>query len=68
MSTLLETRDAIEIETALNEQRQERVSAMLAEVIDLKSGTDTLEERARIELGLIKEGEVFYKFADLKQQ
>lgn len=36
-----------------------RNTAMQAEVQDLKSGTDAVEERARGELGMIKEGEIY---------
>lgn len=36
-----------------------RNNALAAEVQDLKSGTQAVEERARGELGLIREGEVF---------
>ncbi len=36
-----------------------RNNALAAEVQDLKSGTQAVEERARTELGLIREGEVF---------
>lgn len=32
-----------------------------AEVLDLKHGLEALEERARMELGMIREGEVFYQ-------
>lgn len=37
---------------------------LLAEVTELRHGTDLLEERAREELGLIREGETFILFAD----
>lgn len=36
-----------------------RNNALQAEVQDLKSGTDAIEERARGELGMIQEGEVY---------
>ncbi len=49
----------------LNEQQQEnnrlirRNEALNAELQELKTGKDALEERARSQLGMIKEGEVF---------
>src|SRR3546814_19097627 len=36
-----------------------RNNALQAEVQDLKSGTDAIEERARGELGMIREGESY---------
>lgn len=39
-----------------------RNQALAAEVADLKSGLEAIEERARSELGMIDEGEVFYQF------
>ena len=35
-----------------------------AEVRDLKQGTDAIEERARVELGMIKTNETFYQLID----
>ncbi len=43
----------------INQGLEARNAALDAEVRDLKSGLDALEERARYELGLVKEGEVF---------
>jgi cell division protein FtsB len=42
-----------------NEALVARNNALQAEVQDLKSGTAAIEERARAELGMIREGEVF---------
>ncbi len=39
-----------------------RNQALAAEVADLKSGLEAIEERARAELGMIGEGEAFFKF------
>lgn len=39
----------------------QRNSALQAEVIDLKSGLNAIEERARSELGMIRRDEVFYQ-------
>lgn len=43
---------------------QQRNDALAAEVADLKSGEDAIEERARSELGLIKPGETFYRVVE----
>ena len=43
----------------LNQKLEQRNAALEAEVRDLKTGLDAVEERARFELGLVKEGEVF---------
>jgi len=39
-----------------------RNDALNAEVTDLKSGRAAIEERARSELGMIKQDEVFFKW------
>lgn len=47
-----------------NTQLRERNNALAAEVEDLKSGLEAVEERARSELGLVREGERFYLVVD----
>jgi cell division protein FtsB len=42
-------------------QLRERNRALQAEVDDLRSGISAIEERARSELGMIKQGEIFYQ-------
>ena len=55
------------LDRQLQEQRQanvrlrQRNSALDAEVRDLKQGYAALEERARYELGMIKQDEVFFQ-------
>ncbi|MGK2913682.1 MAG: cell division protein FtsB [Porticoccaceae bacterium] len=49
---------------AENESLQERNRKIAAEVNDLKSGMDSVEERARNDLGMIKQGETFYMVID----
>jgi cell division protein FtsB len=46
------------------ERRKQRNAAVEAEVNDLKRGTDAIEESARQNLGMIKEGEVFIQVVD----
>lgn len=43
---------------------RERNNALSREVLELQSGNAVVEERAREELGLIREGEVFYRFVE----
>jgi cell division protein FtsB len=44
-----------------NEQLRARNAALDAEVRDLKTGYDAIEERARSELGMIRQDEVFFQ-------
>ena len=44
-----------------NDILRQRNESLHAEVIELKSGLEALEERARSTLGMIKEGEEFYQ-------
>ena len=43
----------------VNQKLESRNAGLDAEVRDLKSGMDAIEERARYELGMVKNGEVF---------
>jgi len=43
------------------ERLQERNKALDAEVLDLKTGLQAIEERARNELGMIRKDEVYYQ-------
>lgn len=47
-----------------NERLLERNRILEAEVMELKQGTETVEERARHELGMVKEGETLYQLAE----
>jgi cell division protein FtsB len=44
-----------------NAKLKARNDALDAEVRDLKEGTEALEERARLELGMIRKDETFYQ-------
>ncbi len=43
------------------DELQQRNQVLEAEVRDLKTGMEAMEERARTELGMIREGEVYYQ-------
>lgn len=51
----------IEVQRQENARLRERNDALDAEVQDLKQGMEAIEERAREDLGMIKEDETFYQ-------
>lgn len=54
----------LELQKEANEKLVMRNSGLDAEVRDLKQGFDAIEERARFELGMIKQNEVFVQIPD----
>ena len=52
---------AVAAQHSENEQLTERNKQLAAEVRDLKTGMDALEERARSDLGMIASRETFYQ-------
>ena len=59
--TALQLKQQIAVQQAENLKLQERNQALLAEVQDLKSGKQAIEERARNDLGMVKKDETFYQ-------
>jgi cell division protein FtsB len=49
------------MQRAANVQATARNEALEADVRDLKEGSEAVEERARLELGMIRKDEVFYQ-------
>ena len=47
-----------------NDKLINRNLAIDADIVELKSGDQALEEQARFELGMVKKGEVYYQFID----
>jgi cell division protein FtsB len=64
VSESVRLKHAISRQVAENARLRERNQALEAEVVDLKSGVDAIEERARNELGMIRDGEVFFQVVD----
>ena len=56
-----EVDDKIARQNKINAELRARNQSLDAEVRDLKQGYDAIEERARSELGMIKNDEVFYQ-------
>lgn len=51
--------DQIKHQKEANDALVARNNALAAEVLDLSTGTQAIEEHARVEQGMLKEGEVF---------
>jgi cell division protein FtsB len=51
----------LDAQQAKNTRLETRNNALGAEVKDLKQGHDAIEERARYELGMVKNDEVFFQ-------
>jgi cell division protein FtsB len=58
---VLEVDQLIQAQREVNRRMQTRNAALDAEVRDLKEGMDAIEGRARAELGMIKQDEIFFQ-------
>lgn len=61
---LIQLEKKVEEHRLENDKLASRNRAMEADIKELKMGDQALEEQARYELGMIKEGEVYYQFMD----
>ena len=57
----------IKIQQADNSRLRERNRILAVEVEDLKTGLDTVEERARNDIGMIKKDETFFMILEPRQ-
>ncbi|CAI8358588.1 MAG: Cell division protein FtsB [Cellvibrionales bacterium UBA7375] len=57
-----------ESQRQINEEHRLRNQLIAQEVESFKTNLDSLEEKARKDLGMIKDGEVFYLVIDKKKQ
>ena len=58
----------LEAQQDVNQKLEFRNAGLDAEVRDLKNGYEAIEERARFELGLVKQGEVFVQVPQKTQR
>ena len=63
LAQVAELTQQIADQQAENQALLERNRVMDAEVSELKKGLETVEERARQELGMVKDGETLYQLA-----
>jgi cell division protein FtsB len=61
---VLEVDQQIQAQREVNRRTQARNAALDAEVRDLKEGMDAIEGRARSELGMIRQDEIFFQILE----
>jgi cell division protein FtsB len=64
LSDVWQLHQEVEQQRRENVQLRERNEALNAEVLDLKQGLDAIEEHAREDLGMVKDGETFYQVVE----
>jgi cell division protein FtsB len=64
----LALKDEVGRQQQANGKLKQRNQILYAEIDDLKSGLAAVEERARNELGMIKEGETFFRVVPQEKQ
>ena len=52
--------DQVAEQKSINMSLEDRNKKLEIEIVDLKTGVEAIEERARSELGMIEEGETFF--------
>ena len=57
----------VDAQKAKNRQLEARNASLAAEVRDLKTGPEAIEERARHELGMLRPDEIFYQYVPDKK-
>jgi cell division protein FtsB len=62
--SLWKLKSEIAVQKTENASLRQHNSALEAEVQDLKQGLASAEERARLELGMVKKGESFYQIIE----
>ena len=64
VAEILASREQIAKQQKENERLYRRNQLLAAEVVELQNGFETLEEQARLDLGMIRSDETFYLIYD----
>ena len=64
MRAVIQLKQDMQVQQEKNSVLAVRNQVLAAEVQDLKSGNDAIEERARSELGMIRKGETFFQIIE----
>lgn len=57
-------KDKVAEQEKINDSLREQNRAIEADIVELKSGDQALEEQARYGLGMVKSGEMYYQFVE----
>ena len=68
LSEVVQLSRELEIQKAKLRELEERNRILEAQVLDLQNGLDAFEEKARNDLGMIKEGETFIQLIPAEEQ
>lgn len=63
VGNVAEMQRKLDEQKAANTQAQQANERLAAEVRDLQEGLEMVEERARMELGMVKQGEIYVQIA-----
>ena len=64
IAELVSTRAEIDHQQKENARLYRRNRLLAAEVVELQKGLETVEEQARLDLGMVRKGETFYLIYD----
>lgn len=64
LSQVWRTKQTITVIENQNKELQEKNMVLAADVNDLKKGDESIEEHARLDMGMIKKDEIFYQIVD----
>ena len=64
---MIELQGKLEAQQAANDAARKRNAQLTAEVHDLKEGLEMVEEKARLELGMIKADEIFVQLTPARR-